>query len=50
MIKKTTNISFNSGLATTSVSNKLHNWQDFIFKLDSQLLSEDLIKKSLNLL
>lgn len=49
-MKKTTNISFNSGLATTSVSNKLHKWQDFYFKLESQLITDNSISQSLELL
>jgi|SRR5277367_1761101 hypothetical protein len=50
MKKKTnlTNISSNSGLATSS--NNLTKWQDFYFKLENQLMTEDLIKQSLLLL
>jgi hypothetical protein len=43
-----TNISSNSGL--TSSKNNLNKWQDFYFKLESQLMTEDLIKQSLLLL
>jgi len=53
-----TNISINSKLATTPLSNKLplafgrvkDKWQDFYFKLESQLLSNNLINESLKLL
>ena len=43
MKKKQKNISFNSGLAAISVSNKLHKWQDFYFKLESQLITDNSI-------
>src|SRR5271156_660750 len=42
---KLTNISSNSGIATT-----VNKWQDFYFKLDSQLINNNLIIESLKLL
>jgi hypothetical protein len=42
-----TNININSGLATTTSFNK---WNHFYFKLESQLLNENLIIQSVNLL
>jgi hypothetical protein len=42
-----TNISSNNELTTTTLINK---WQDYYFKIDSQILNNNLISQSLKLL
>lgn len=44
-----TNIRFNIGLATTSLSNKLHKWHNFSFKLEFQSITDKSIFQSLKL-